>query len=78
MLNDQVRYESARNDSYILDAKIIFPVDLDTSIQHVLIESFILNYDLVKSSFHMYVNKGTIPPTSSSYDYTTEELKLNG
>jgi len=26
----------------------------------------------------MYVNKGTIPPTASSYDYTTEELKLNG
>jgi len=32
MLNDQVRYESAKNDSYILDAKIIFPNDLDTSI----------------------------------------------
>jgi len=78
MLNDQVRYESAKNDSYILDAKIIFPNDLDTSIQHVLIESFILNYDVVKSSFHMFVNKGVIPPTSSSYDYTTEELKLNG
>jgi len=78
MLDEQVRYESANNNSYVLDAKIIFPADLDDSIQHVLIESFILNYDEVKSDFHMYVNKGVVAPTAASYDFSAEALKLNG
>ena len=78
MLDEQERYESASNSSYVLDAKIIFPTDLDASIQHVLIESFILNYDEVSSDFHMYVNKGAVAPTAASYDFSADALKLNG
>lgn len=78
MLNNQVMYESIKESAYLLDLQITIPLDLDDKIEHILIESYILNFNQVTSNFHMYVNKGTTPPTPSSYDYITEELKLNG
>ncbi|EAS04858.1 transmembrane protein, putative (macronuclear) [Tetrahymena thermophila SB210] len=77
-LNSQVIYESLKDYPYVLDIQVVLPSNLDDNIEHILIESYILNFNQVSTNFNMYVNKGTTRPTSSSYDYITEELKLNG
>jgi hypothetical protein len=61
-----------------MEVKILIPSDLSDKIEHILIESFVLNYYQVNSNFHMYVNKGNTFPSPAQYDYITETMKLNG
>lgn len=50
----------------------------DSNLTHIIFQAFLLNEFEILQPFHVYINKGNVPPTVDEFHYEIEEIWSEG